>query len=118
MHQYVKSAGAELVKDQENIKEPVMFIRKLMELRDSFEKIVVEGFKADKLFQLCLKEVSVNIVFDTSICFYFRFDCNIDLLEYLSPSENMFRLLNHSSTQMIDALSFFASLLMIYLKIN
>ena len=54
---HIKSLGLELVKDTEMLKEPITFAQRLLDMRDKFEKIVVQGFNSDKAFQKVLKEV-------------------------------------------------------------
>ncbi len=63
MLEFVKGCGNELIKNQEETKtmSPVQLVQHLMELRDKFEKIVVEGFNNDKGFQKVLKDVSFRL---------------------------------------------------------
>eukprot|EP00743_Colponemidia_sp_Colp-15_P002799 GILK01003029.1.p1 GENE.GILK01003029.1~~GILK01003029.1.p1 ORF type:complete len:733 (-),score=137.04 GILK01003029.1:128-2326(-) len=53
---YVKEIGKALVTDQEKLKDPVIYVQGLLELKDKYDTIVSNSFKNDKQFQKTLKE--------------------------------------------------------------
>lgn len=48
MSEYVKAAGRALVADQERERDPVVFVKSLLEMRDKFDRIVHESFGGRK----------------------------------------------------------------------
>jgi len=53
---HVKKLGRELLADQERTKTPVEFVRRLLAMREKYEKIVNEAFRGEKRAQKLLKE--------------------------------------------------------------
>jgi len=53
---HVKRVGTALVSDQEKAKNPVEFVRKLLEMRDQYDEIVENAFQGEKASQKRLKE--------------------------------------------------------------
>ena len=58
MSSYIKEMGSQLVRDQEQQKDPVNFVQGLLNLRDKYEAIVTQSFRNDRSFQKTLKEVN------------------------------------------------------------
>ena len=56
MKTYITQCGMDLVREQEERRDPVQFVAKLLEMRDKYELIVTQAFRASKLFQKTLKE--------------------------------------------------------------
>lgn len=50
MSQYVKKLGAEILADQENTKDPVVFVQNILDLKAKFDDIVTNAFKAEKQY--------------------------------------------------------------------
>ena len=53
---HVKKLGLDLVSDQEKVKDPIEFVRRLLEMRDQYDVIVADAFRAEKKMQKRLKE--------------------------------------------------------------
>jgi len=71
MSNYVKHMGSQLVSGQEQQKNPVGFVQDLLNLRDKYDVIVNDAFRADKVFQKSLKEAfEVFINTDSRVASY------------------------------------------------
>jgi cullin 3 len=55
MQKHVENLGNDLMKDPEMNKEPISFVQKLLDIREKYDRIVCEGFEANKDFQMALK---------------------------------------------------------------
>jgi len=56
MSDYVKRVGTELVNDEERNRDPVLYVQGLLQLRDKYEKVIVEAFQSDKQFYNALNK--------------------------------------------------------------
>mmetsp|Transcript_33794 Transcript_33794/g.76419 ORF Transcript_33794/g.76419 Transcript_33794/m.76419 type:complete len:630 (-) Transcript_33794:160-2049(-) len=65
---HVKKVGMELVSDQEKVRDPVAFARRLLELRDKYDVVLVEAFKSEKKFQKRLKDAFEEFINADSRC--------------------------------------------------
>lgn len=71
MAEYVKSAGRELVADQERVREPVVFVKGLLDMRDKFDRIVSDAFQGEKAAQKKLQEAFEDFInMDTRCAHY------------------------------------------------
>lgn len=62
MSEYVKAAGRALVADQERERDPVVFVKSLLEMRDKFDRIVHESFGGEKVAQKKLQEAFEDFI--------------------------------------------------------
>ena len=53
---HVKARGSQLVRDQDERKDPVVFVQELLSLRDKYGQFIAESFRKDKNFVKVLKE--------------------------------------------------------------
>lgn len=58
MSTHIKECGLQLVQDPEKLKDPVVFVRCLLELRDKYENIIKKAFNDDKNFRNALNHVT------------------------------------------------------------
>eukprot|EP01036_Dinobryon_divergens_P026477 gene26477-35136_t len=56
MGKYVKQSGFEILDNQETNKDPVLFLKLILELKDKFDSIIKESFRSEKKMQKKLKE--------------------------------------------------------------
>mmetsp|Transcript_16824 Transcript_16824/g.22614 ORF Transcript_16824/g.22614 Transcript_16824/m.22614 type:complete len:732 (-) Transcript_16824:417-2612(-) len=56
MCRYVKKVGRELVSDQERVKEPVQFVKGLLNMREKYDRLVTVAFNCEKKAQKKLKD--------------------------------------------------------------
>ena len=48
MHRFVKQAGLDIISSQETNKEPVVFVRSILELKSKFDTIISTSFRSEK----------------------------------------------------------------------
>ena len=53
----VKRVGTELVNDEERNRDPVLYVQGLLQLRDKYDKVIVQAFQSDKQFYNSLNQV-------------------------------------------------------------
>lgn len=53
---YIGKCGLEIVENQETTKDPVMFLKLILELKDKFDQVIKEAFRAEKKMQKKLQE--------------------------------------------------------------
>lgn len=68
MCDYVRKAGRELVTDQERVKEPVAFVKGLLDMRDKYDRLVTEAFRSEKKSQKKLKDAFEAFINADSRC--------------------------------------------------
>jgi cullin 3 len=56
------------VAEQESLKEPMEFVKKLLALRDKYDRVLVESFKTDKKMQKSLKDAFEDFINADSRC--------------------------------------------------
>ena len=66
--EHVKRTGRELVSDQERIKDPVEFVKGLLQMRDKYDRVVSDAFRAEKKAQKKLKEAFEDFINADSRC--------------------------------------------------
>lgn len=54
---FIKDTGKQLVMEPERQKDPVEFVQHLLELKDKFDKVILNSFCSDKLFHNTLNQV-------------------------------------------------------------
>jgi len=62
MGSYVKKCGEDILADQENVKDPVAFVQRMLDLKAKFDRIIVECFNSEKKAQKKLKEAFESFV--------------------------------------------------------
>lgn len=56
MGEHIKESGRALVQDPEKSKDPVEFVQALLDMRDKYERIIVQAFSDDKTFRNVLNQ--------------------------------------------------------------
>eukprot|EP01041_Mallomonas_annulata_P007028 gene7028-14297_t len=56
MNEYIKKCGYNIIADQEKLKEPITFVKQLLDLKSKSDKIVNECFRSEKTCQKKLKD--------------------------------------------------------------
>lgn len=62
MCDYVKKVGRQLVADQERQREPVEFVKGLLEMREKYDRVVFTSFRSEKRSQKRLKEAFEDFI--------------------------------------------------------
>ena len=57
MRSHISGRGSALVDNPENARNPVRFVRRLLQLRETFSRMVAEAFESDQAFQKTLGAV-------------------------------------------------------------
>lgn len=65
---HAKKTGLELVAEQEKVKEPMEFVKKLLASRDKYDRVVSEGFRNEKKMQKKLKDAFEDFINLDSRC--------------------------------------------------
>jgi len=81
MSEYVKAAGRGLVVDQEREREPVVFVKGLLEMRDKFDRIVQESFGGERVAQKKVQEAFEDFINMDTRCAMFLASYVDDLLK-------------------------------------
>jgi cullin 3 len=68
MGKYIKQCGLAIVADQETVREPVMFVQQMLDLKTKFDRIISEAFRNEKRAQKKLKEAFEEFVNKDSKC--------------------------------------------------
>ena len=68
MGKYIKQCGLAIVADQDTVKEPMTFVRQMLDLKAKFDRIIQESFRNEKKMQKKLKDAFEEFVNLDSRC--------------------------------------------------